>query len=184
MNNEIWKDIPWWEWMYQVSNIGRIKSLERKVRTKWNNIFRTIKEKILKPKIDKDWYHRTQLYIKQKCKNYYIHRLILETFIWPSDWLFCNHKNWIKDDNRLENLEWVTQSENELHKIHVLWSKTHFMLNPQTKKVWQYTKDNIFIKEWNSQIEASKALNINDSGISWCCVWRLKTTWGFIFKHL
>jgi len=124
---ETWKDIPWYEWLYQVNKKWHIKALPKYFRRK---------VRILKPDIDKDWYLKVKLTINKQKKSFFIHRLVLITFIWHSD-LVCNHKNWIKDDNRLENLEWCTISENQKHKFRVLWYKNNFHLNhPNKKQLW------------------------------------------------
>lgn len=106
MEQEIWKDIPGYEWKYQVSNIGLIKS----------------KNKILNPYINKYWYKQTILLKNKIKKTVLIHRMILLSFIWKS-LLQVNHKNWIKTDNRLDNLEYCTHSENQLHRRRILKQK-------------------------------------------------------------
>lgn len=114
---EIWKDIPWYEWIYQASNLWNIKVLDRIcqwVVRKW---------KVLKNNTTRKWYKRTFLYKNKKRKAYLTHRLIALTFIWDSNWMEVNHKNWLKTDNNILNIEYCTRSENVLHAIHTL--KTH-----------------------------------------------------------
>lgn len=118
MEKEIWKDIPWYEWLYEASNLGNIFSFDKKVKCRWWN-FRIIKWKILKWKDNWKWYKAIHLIKNWINTRFYIHRLILLTFIWKND-LHCNHKNWIRNDNRLENLEYCTASENHIHKYRVL----------------------------------------------------------------
>jgi hypothetical protein len=103
--NEIWKDIPNYEGLYQVSNLGRIKSLKKKERSR---------EKILKNSIDFAGYKLAHLYKFNKLKTIRVHRLVLLAFKGNSN-LQCNHINGVKSDNRLENLEYCTQSENTKH---------------------------------------------------------------------
>ena len=83
------------------------------------NVYSKRKKRMLTPKENYDGYLRIQLWDKQECYYVSIHRLVLMAFD-PRDsyeGLVSNHKNGIKDDNRLENLEWVTQSQNIRHAI-------------------------------------------------------------------
>ena len=141
---EIWKDIVWYEWLYQVSNLGNVKSLDRKVKTsKWKLLL--YKWKILKPNknIKRNWYLYITLSKNGIEKSYSLHRIVWFAFIdnienKPE----INHKNWITDDNRVENLEWVTHKENELHKYqnNLQWE---YMKNWW---IWIYSKNAIWEK--------------------------------------
>lgn len=113
---EEWRDIIGYEGLYQVSNLGRIKSLYKKVICK--NGFRSCKEKILKNNSYGD-YNRIQ--IGKKSKHFLVHRLVAKAFIPnPENKPCVNHINGIKTDNRKENLEWSTYSENTIHAYDVL----------------------------------------------------------------
>lgn len=108
---EIWKDIEGFYGFYQVSNMGRVRSLTRKV---WNY---TKKGKILNPQSKPNGYLNVCLSngeIRQK--HAYIHRLVASAFIPnPMGLSEINHKNFDKTDNRVENLEWCTSKENKAH---------------------------------------------------------------------
>jgi hypothetical protein len=114
--NEIWKDILRYEGLYRVSNQGRIQSIPRIVR-KGRGGQCEIGGRILKNQLSKNGYYYAVLSKKGKVMKLKIHRLILEAFVGPPNCLQCNHKNGVKTDNRLENLEWVTPSENAIHAI-------------------------------------------------------------------
>lgn len=113
--NEIWKDVPNYEGLYQASNLGRIKSLERELPQK-NNINRVIREKLITTTICKGYSVCSVTNVLKKKTRTSFHRLVAFAFI-PNPYnLPCvNHINGIKSDNRVENLEWCTYSENEIH---------------------------------------------------------------------
>jgi len=113
---EIWKDIKDYEGYYQISNLGRVKSLYRIIKHEAKG------EIIILQKILKVWfssgYFRITLWKNNKRKTKTIHRLIALNFIPnPENKKEINHKNGIKTDNRIENLEWCTHKENMHHAI-------------------------------------------------------------------
>lgn len=108
---EIWKDIKGYEGSYQVSNLGRVRSLTRKVKT-FNGV-RTSKGQILKPLKTNTGYYRVDLKQNQKNKYMSIHRLVAEAFILnPNNYPIINHKDNNPQNNCVDNLEWCTQSYN------------------------------------------------------------------------
>lgn len=102
-NEEIWKQVPGYE-MYRVSNLGRIYSVRRKI------VCRLTKRR--------NGYLQFNFKVEKRARAVLVHRVVLMAFIGESR-LDCNHKNGVRDDNRLENLEYCTRSENILHGYHV-----------------------------------------------------------------
>ena len=140
---EIWKDIEGFEGYYQVSNLGRVKSVERYVNHPSGGL-KKLKSKIMTKYISKQGYHTVTLRnLGRKVAK--VHRLVCNAFLDnPLKKENVNHKNGIKTDNRVENLEWCTQLENVNHAI-----KTNLFDNKGEKHPFSRLKkkDIIFIRE-------------------------------------
>lgn len=112
---EVWKDIKGYEGLYQVSNLGNVKSLAREKYGNGKSILK-VQEIILRPGMNDKGYYYVALNKDSKAKSCAVHRLVAETFIERIDGKkFVNHINAIKSDNRVENLEWCTHMENMQH---------------------------------------------------------------------
>ena len=170
---EVWRDIPEYEG-YQVSNLGRVKSLER-----IDALGRKVEEKILKPLITRNGYYLTGLYKNSIQKFYYVHRLVWEAFNGQiPEGLQVNHINEIKSDNRLGNLNLMTRKENMNYG-----SRTERSAKKLSKVVLQFTLDNILVKEYPSTKQVERELGFNQGNICSCCNGRLKTAYGFIWRY-
>lgn len=122
MTNEKWAHIPNTSGRYSISTLGRICSHDVTI-TRINqgheqNI--RFKGRMLKPTLGKNGYYYVSLVRNNEKKKYYVHRLVLETFIGSKPDMEANHKNGICTDNRLLNLEWVTGKGNMQHCVYTL----------------------------------------------------------------
>lgn len=172
ITNEIWKDIKGYEGLYQVSNLGRIKSLSR-----WKQNYKKliyIEERILKQGFNGKYYH-VRLSKEGKTKTYLVHKLVAEAFIPnPNNLPQVNHKDENKENNRADNLEWCTQIYN------CNYGKRSDCLR---KKIGQYDLQGNLIKEWQGMRMAAKNLNICYSSIYKCCKRKIKTAGGYIWRY-
>jgi hypothetical protein len=116
MAKEIWKDIPGYEGYYQVSNIGRIKGLERKVPHPTCGGEMTVHEKILSLQTTSTQVKQVSLSRNGNTKRPSVHRLVAAAFIPnPKKKPCINHKDGDRTNNKVNNLEWCTHSENTIH---------------------------------------------------------------------
>ena len=164
LDNEIWKQIyieNVGDKKYFVSNLGRFKNTRERIMDNY--------------KVNENGYIRVYIYNK----TYALHRLIALAFIDnPENKEQVNHIDGNKINNSVNNLEWVTNKENQIHKYQT------GLGNNFTRKIGQYTLDNIFIKEHTSIASASKEINISKSCISGVLRKKRKTAGGFIWKYL
>lgn len=117
MELEIWKDIAGYEGLYQVSNLGRVRSISFT-----NNQVRNLPRLHIMRPFDNGYGYLVLSLVKEgQRKNHYIHRLVASAFLPNDDGLpVVNHRNHDTHDNRAENLEWCTQKKNVHHSRHLM----------------------------------------------------------------
>ena len=196
---EIWKDIDGYEG-YQVSNLGRVRSLDR---IDSNN--HPLKGVILKPYISNSGYLLVGLYKQQKRDRKLLHRLVAEAFIPnPDNKSEIDHINTIKTDNTVflnedgsinyekTNLRWTTRKENINNPL----TKTKMQINARkpskgkygkkhhrSKPIIQYDKEGNFIKEWDCANDVERVLGISNKHIGSVCLGKRKSCGGYIWKY-
>ena len=162
MIREIWKDIPGYDGLYQVSNTGRVKSLARRVKRGFCCVW--VDEQIMTIHNCKSkgygYYAQVTLFKNGKQRSFRIHRLVAMAFVERVPGCDqVDHINGNKLDNRADNLRWVTQSENTNNPITKSRSK-------KLVKVNCYSLDGSFIKSYSSLTNASRDLGVPISSIS------------------
>lgn len=189
---EEWRDITGYEGLYQVSNLGRVKSLDRYLP--FSGTISLRKGCLLKQSINKYGYERLGLYKNGKYKQHTVHRLVANTFIPNPDNLPCvNHKDENKLNNCVDNLEFCTVAYNnnygtvkqrisEKNKISM---KGKYNRPDLVRPVLQYTLDGQFVAEYQSMAEAERQTGIHQTSISGCCrgIKYNHTAGGYVWKY-
>ena len=112
MIEEIWKPIEGYEGLYEVSNTGQVRSLDRYIKTCYE-AYKLQKGKILNPGKNTNGYLQVVLHCNGKCKTINVHKLVAQAFIPNTDNLpMINHKDEDKTNNNVDNLEWCTSKYN------------------------------------------------------------------------
>lgn len=165
---EIWKDISGYNGVYQISNLGRVRSCEGKSGD----------YSIRAPRFCGKGYRSITLHDSGKRRYFLIHRLVAEAFLEnPHGFPQVNHKDGNKQNNCVNNLEWCTNSENMNHAYANL-------LTRRARPILQFDKQGNFIKKWDSSSEFSRFIGVkNNSCISDVCNGKRKSAYGYIWKY-
>lgn len=165
---EMWIDIAGYNGLYQVSNFGRVRSIDRSVKTLHGT--RKASERILKPCVNKKGYLVVTLSKESQVYPARINRLVAEAFIPnPQKHPVVNHKDRNRSNNNADNLEWCTVEYNNRYSC--------------AKAVVQYDVYGKRIAEWDAASDAGKILGINTSNIIQCCRGKRSTAGSFVWKY-
>lgn len=196
---ETWKDI-YGLYGYQVSNWGNVKSIDRIITTEHYHRGRRIIGINLKLRYDKDGYAIINIRKDGKGRILKVHRLVAESFIPNIDNKPCiDHINGVRDDNRVENLRWCTVKENASFNLAIKNKseaiRKSYVNNEELRQIRANTfrKTNSkpvlvfineeFYKEYESQMDASRDLGLNNCLISLCLLGKRKNIKSFTFKR-
>lgn len=168
---EIWKDIPGYEGIYQISDCGRVKSISKGI--------------ILKPRVNRKGYLLVGLSKRNKREMVQVHRIIAHVFIPNPDNLpQVNHKDENKTNNHASNLEWCTNEYNcnyGTHNKRMAATLTNRM--DLSKPVLQMLKDGRIIKKYPSIHQAARETGVNCGNIGVVCKGERKTAGGYIWRY-
>ena len=172
---EEWRDVIGYEGLYEVSNLGNVRSCEH--FTNGHHLM----SRVLRQNLSNRYLH-VKLYKSQAKRSLRVHRLVAMAFVPnPDDKPQVNHIDGNRFNNSASNLEWCTSSENMIHAI-----KTG-LFEPSTestkKKVLQLDMNGNIVNEWDSMTDAAKALGLQVSNISHCCSGRIRQTGGFKWRR-
>jgi len=190
---EIWKAVVGYENYYEISDLGNVRSLEKvmeyELKTKYGV---TIKRHLLKPKSLKvhisNGYYTTDLQVNGIRQTVTIHRLIAEAFIPnPDNKATVNHKDGIKTNIAISNLEWATFSENNKHAVdnglrQSPWTGKFGSEHSRSKPVIQLDKTGNVLNRFENAREAQSKTGASYKHISSCCLGKRMSTGGYHWK--
>ena len=172
---EIWLPVKHYEGLYEISNLGRVKSVKR-YRSGVNGKPVLVNERIVRQHKNSCGYMLVGLSKSGVQKQYLVHRLVAEMFIPnPNNYLEINHIDENKTNNCSRNIEWCSRSYNKHYNKNALKAGTKLK-----KAVLQYSLDGIYITEYDSVKQAIRQTGI--SHISECCNFKLSSSGGYIWR--
>lgn len=179
---EIWKPVVGYEGFYEVSNIGRVRSLARIVECN-DGRKRKIKDRILKGSSYSGGYSGVTLHKDGCTKTANIHRIVAEAFVPnPLEKEEVNHKDENPSNNHASNLEWVTHKENLNYGTRQERARKA-IVEAQGRAVWQLSRDGELVAEYESLSAACNATGTHVPNIVKCAKGIYKTAGGYIWKY-
>lgn len=182
---EEWKPIQGYEGLYEVSDWGRVKGVDRIVFSKGGNV-RLARGRIIKPYIDKDGYERVGLHKDGIRKIFGVHRLVAEAFLNKIEGKeIIDHIDGNPSNNNKENLRWATVAENNRTDIaKKRKSIASFKRTDNKRKIRQYSMNMEHIRDFDSLHEIERELGFDNSSIVRVCKGKQKTSYGFKWEYL
>lgn len=188
MQHESFLPIKGYEGLYEVSNLGRIKALQKTIEIGFGRV-QFYPERIMKANIASNGYLMVRLTIDRVSKSFTVHRLVGLHFVAnPNGYKVLNHKDGNKLNPSAENLEWTTYSKNEIHAYAIglkrgAWKGKFNKDHHLTKPVIQFDLNGNVIKEWESANLAAEAFGIQSRGIQHVSRGVNRSYKGFIWKY-
>jgi len=194
--NEVWKDVEGYEGLYQISNLGQVKSLDKQISSPNGGIL-FYPERIMAQRKGNSGYFQVILRKDGTRKNCTVHRLVALAFIPKnSENLVVNHKDENKENNCANNLEWITQGENleynGLRKKNIArtdyiarTNKTDYASMGEKRKIPinQFDRLGNFLRSWNSAKDAAAKLGKSRGTITNCCKGNLNSAYGYVWRY-
>lgn len=167
---EIWLPVKDYEYLYEVSSLGRIRSYKTK--------------RILKPSKNKSGYLLVALSKNGKPKTYRVNRIVCEAFKCIPDGCHADHLNFIRDDNRFDNIRPLHHSENEARVSDVGRKRqVEGAKKSLSKKIKQFDKQGNLLKEWSSLRDIERETGFAHNFVLQCCKGKYKQAYGYVWKY-
>lgn len=177
--NEVWKPVVGYKGIYEVSNLGNVKVLDRFIIRERNGTY-IKKGHFLKKELDNQGYYRVTLTKNNNSKHKLVSRLVAQAFIPNPNNLPCvNHKDENSLNNCVDNLEWCTQKYNCNYG-----TRNERIIQKKAKKINQFDLYNNYIKTWASASEVARTFGKkNGAHINRCCKGVFKQAYGYVWRY-
>ena len=180
---EVWKAIEGYEGIYEVSSLGRVRSIDRDIYQvgRWGKVMKVRQPGKMIAQHANNGYKRVALYRDGQGKWSFVHRLVATAFVPnPDDKPYINHKDENRSNNVPENLEWCTMAENNLYGGHVERTQSANIANRQA--IEQVDASGNVVATFESITSAAHQTGIPISSVSQCLSGKLRQTHGFTFR--
>lgn len=180
---EKWRAVIGYEGLYEVSNLGNIRSVDKVSRMPCNGerATKVVKGKLLKPYESGNGYFKIALVKDGKSRKHFVHRIVADAFLQnPGNCSVVNHIDFNRRNNKVDNLEWCSQRENLLHGTLRLVEG----LDYKDLRIGRFDKDGNLVDVWSSLSKIEETLGICKTDVLACCRGRLKSSYGYIWRYV